>query len=73
MQINASTTYTNFGVPGVTAGVQTTFPGGVNEGKAHVQSLLNICDTILCFVCTILISSLESRRVSQFHLAEALN
>ncbi|KAH9558778.1 hypothetical protein CY35_06G025000 [Sphagnum magellanicum] len=36
-QINASTTYTNFGVPGVTAGVQTSFPGGVNEGKAHVH------------------------------------
>jgi hypothetical protein len=72
-QINASTTYTNFGVPGVTAGVQTSFPGGVNEGKAHVWSLLNICDTILCFMCTILISSLESWRVSPNHLAEALN
>lgn len=36
MQINHQSTISNFGVPGLTAGLQTTFPAGISDGKAHV-------------------------------------
>lgn len=45
MQIQAQSTISNFGVSGLTAGVQTSFPNGEN-GKAHVYQCSN--STFLC-------------------------
>ena len=44
LQIQAQSTISNFGVAGLTAGLQTSFPGGA-DGKAHV------CE---CFCYTLL-------------------
>lgn len=48
VQINLNSTISNFGVAGLTAGVQTAFPGGA-DGKAHVSRPHSCYRTLLMF------------------------
>ena len=46
VQIQHESKISDFGVPGLTAGLQTSFPGGENR-KAHVRE--NLCSNCVSF------------------------